>query len=117
MYDPQDDPRFQFLLNAFFANNELLSNKRKETELKRRLTPNLELKFEVKSKFQGLNPHPIFPVSKIEHKTSAPFEVPIDFEQDFNHPTFTYGKFMFCNPYSGLKYISSLKTLYNTIYN
>ena len=48
----------------------------KKTELKRLQNPNIELKFEVKVKFQGLNPHPIFHVSKIEHKTSpAPFEV------------------------------------------
>ena len=76
IYDPQHDPRFPILAESFFANNDLLSQKRKETELKRLQTPNRELKFEVKVKFQGLNPHPIFHVSKIEHKTSpAPFEV------------------------------------------
>ena len=76
--------------------------KEKKTELKPLQTPNLELKFEVKVKFQGLNPH----VSKIEHKTSpAPFEVVhIEFERDLNQPTFTYGNIVFCNPYSGLKY-------------
>ena len=70
IYDPQNDPRFPILAERFFANNDLLSHKRKETELKRLQTPNLELKFEVKVKFQGLNPHPNFHVSKIEHKTS-----------------------------------------------
>ena len=72
-------------------------------------TPNLELKFEVKVKFQGLKPHPIFHVSKIEHKTSpAPFEVVhIEFERDLNIPTITYGNIVFCNPYSGLKYKTS----------
>ena len=102
----QHDPRFPILAERFITNNDLLSHKRKETELKRLQTPNLELKFEVKVKFQGLNPHPIFHVSKIEHKSSpAPFEViHIDFERDLNIPTMTFGKIIFCNPYSGLKY-------------
>ena len=107
IYDPQNDPRFPILAERFIANNDLLSYKRKETELKPLQTPNLELKFEVKvSKFQGLNPH----VSKIEYKTSpAPFEVVhIEFERDLNQPTFTYGNIVFCNPYSGLKYTTSV---------
>ena len=109
IYDPQNDPRFPILAERFITNNDLLSHKRKETELKRLQTPNLELKFEVKVKFQGLNPHPIFHVSKIEHKTSpAPFEVVhIEFERDLNIPTITYGKITFCNPYSGFKYTTS----------
>ena len=109
IYDPQNDPRFPILAERFIANNDLLSQKRTETELKRLQTPNLELKFEVKVKFQGSNPHPIFHVSKIEHKTSlAPFEVVrIEFERDLTQPTITYGKIIFCNPYSGLKYTSS----------
>ena len=109
IYDPQHDPRFPILAERFITNNDLLSHKRKETELKRLQTPNLELKFEVKVKFQGLNPHPIFHVSKIEHKTSpAPFEVVnIDFERDLNIPTITYGLIIFCNPYSGPKYTTS----------
>ena len=100
IYDPQNDPRFSILAERFIANNDLLSHERKETELKRLQTPNLELKFEVKVKFQGLNPHPIFHVSKIEHKTSpASFEVVhIEFERDLNLPTITYGKIIFCNP-------------------
>ena len=82
IYDTQNDPRFSISAGRFIANNDLLSQKRKETELKRLQTPNLELKFEVKVKFQGLNPHPIFHISKIEHKTSpAPFDVVhIEFE-------------------------------------
>ena len=58
-------------------------------------------------------------MSKLEHKTSpAPFEVEnIEFERDLTQPTITYGKIIFCNPYSGLKYTSSFKTLYNTLYN
>ena len=109
IYDPQNDPRFPILAERFINNNDFLSHKRKETELKRLQTSNLELKFEVKVKFQGLNPHPIFHVSKIEHKTSpAPFEVVhIEFERDLNIPTITYGKIVFCNPYSGLKYTTS----------
>ena len=99
-YDPQNDPRFSILAERFIFNNDLLSHKRKETELKRLQTPNLELKFEVKVNFQGLNPHPIFHVSKIEHKTSpAPFEVVhIEVERDLTQPTITYGKIIFCNP-------------------
>ena len=106
--DPQNDPRFPILAERFITKNDLLSHKRKETELKRLQTPYLELKFEVKVKFQGLNSHPIFHVSKIEHKTSpAPFEViHIEFEQHLTQPTITYGKIIFCNPYSGLKYTS-----------
>ena len=109
IYDPQNDPRVLILAERFIANNDLVSHKRKETELKRLQAPNLELKFEVKVKFQGLNPHPIFHVSKIEHKTSpAPFEVVhIEFERDFSLPTITLGKIIFCNPYSGLKDASS----------
>ena len=60
IYDPQHDPRFLFLAERFITNNNLLSHRRKETKLKRLQTPNLELKFEVKVKFQGLNPHPKF---------------------------------------------------------
>ena len=84
IYDPQNDPRFPIVAERFITTNNSLSNKRKETELKRLQTPNLELKFEVKVKFQGLNPHPIFHVAKIEHKTTpAKFEVIlIDFNRD-----------------------------------
>ena len=97
IYDPQNDPRFPILAERFFANNDLLSQKRKETELKRLQTPNLDFKFEVKVKFQGLNPHPIFHVSKIEYKIShAPFELGhIEFERDLTQPTITYGKSSF----------------------
>ena len=70
IYDPQNDPRFPILAERFITNNDLLSQKRKETELKRLQTSTLELKFEVKVKFQGLYSHLIFYVSKIEHKTS-----------------------------------------------
>ena len=109
IYDPQNDPRFPILAERFIANNDFLSQKRKENELKRLQTSNLEFKFEVKVKFQGLNPHPIFHISKIEHKTSpAPFEVVhIEFERDLTQPTNTYGKIIFYNPYSGLEYTSS----------
>ena len=58
IYDPQNDPRLSILAERFNTNNDLLSQKRKKTELKRFQTRNLELKFEVKVKFQGLNPHP-----------------------------------------------------------
>ena len=109
IHDPQHDLRFPILAERFITNNDLLSHKRKGTELKRLQTPNLELKIEVKVEFQGLNPHPIFHVSKIEHKTSpTPFEVVhIDFERDLNIPTITYGKITFCNPYSGRRHTTS----------
>ena len=62
----------------------------------------------MKVKFHGLNPHPVFHVSKIEHKTTpAPFEViHIDLERDPQLPDLTYGKIVY-NPYSGLKYTTS----------
>ena len=109
IYDQQNDPRFPNLAERFIANNDLLSQKRKETELKHLQTSNLELNFGVKVKFQGLNPHPIFHVSKIEHKSSpAPFEVVhTEFERDLTQPTITYGKIIFCNPNSCLTNISS----------
>ena len=109
IYDPEHDPRFRILAERFITNNDLSSQKRKETELKRLPTPNVEPKFEVKVKFQGLNPNPMFHVSKIEHKTSpASFGlVHIEFERDLSIPTITYGKITFCNPYSGLKYTTS----------
>ena len=109
IYDQQNDPGLPILAERFITINDLSSQKRKETELKRLQTPNIELKFEVKVKFQSLNPHPIFHVSKIEHKTSpAPFEVVhIEIERDLSVPTSTYGQITFCNPYSGLKYTIS----------
>ena len=57
IYDPQNDPRFPILAERFINNNDLLSHKHKETELKRLQTPNLELKFEVKVKFQRSTPN------------------------------------------------------------
>ena len=67
-----------------------LSNKRKETELKRLQTSNLETKFEVEVRFQGFNPYAVFHFAKLEHKTTAaPFEVVhIDLERDPNRPPF-----------------------------
>ena len=56
IYDPSHNPRFPIPTERFIANNDLLSTKRKETELKRFQTPKLELKFEVKVKFQCFNP-------------------------------------------------------------
>ena len=109
IYDPQNDPRFPLLAERFITTNNSLSHKRKETELKRLQTPNLEIKFEVKVKFQGLNPHPIFHVAKIEHKTTpAPFEVIfVDFNRDPELNDLAYGKIVFYNPFSGLKYTTS----------
>ena len=79
--------------------------KEKKTELERLQTTNLELKFEVRVKFQGLNHHPIFHVAKIEHKTTpAPFEVIlVVFNRDPELHTLAYGKIVFYNPFSGLK--------------
>ena len=105
----QKRPRFPILTERFINNNDLLSNKRKGTELKRLQPPNLEIKFEVKVKFQGFNPHPVFHVAKIEHKTTpAPFEVVhTGLERDSNLPSLPYGKIVFYNPYSGLEYTTS----------
>ena len=107
-YDPKNDPHFPILRTLYYK-QQPLSNKRKETEHKRLQTPNLEIKFEVKVKFQGFNLHTIFHVSKIEHKTSpAPFEVVhIELERDLKMLTITHGKITFCNPYSGIKYTTS----------
>ena len=46
IYDPQNDPRFPILAERFINNNDLLSHKRKETELKglRHQIYNLSLK-------------------------------------------------------------------------
>ena len=109
IYDPQNDPRFPILAERFITTNNSLSTKRKETELKHLQTPNLELNFEVKVKFQGLNPHPIFHVAKIEHKTTpAPFEVIlVDFNCDPELHNLAYGTIVFYNPFSGLKYTTS----------
>ena len=97
----------------------MLSNKRKETELKRLQNPNLELTFGAKVKFQDFNPHPVFHVAKIENKTTpAPIEVVhIDFERDLNLSSLIYGKIVFYNPYSGLKYTTSFQTLCIPLYN
>ena len=77
--------------------------------MKRLQTFNLELKFEGKVEFRGLNPHPVFHVAKIEHKTTpAPFEITqIEFDRDPQLPDLTLGEIVFCNPYSGLEYTTS----------
>ena len=108
-YEPKNDPRFPILTERFITTNDSLSNKRKETELIRLQTSNLELKFEVKVKVQGLNPHPVLRVSKIGHKTTPPpFEgTPFEFERDPQLPDLTYGRIVFYNPFSGLKYTTS----------
>ena len=95
---------FQSLPNALLQ-IPIYYQTKKETELKRLQTSNLELKFEVKVKIHGLNPRPVFHVSKMEHKTTpAPFEVThIEFERDPQLPDLTNGKIVFYNPYSGLK--------------
>ena len=89
----------------------MLSHKRKETELKRLQNPNLELKFEVKVEFQGFNPHPVLKIAKIEHRTTpARFKVVHnDIERNPNLPSLTYGKIVFYNHYSGLKYSTSFR--------
>ena len=69
----------------------------KKTKHKRLQTPNLETKYEVKVKFQVFNPHPVFYVAKIEHKTNpAPIEiVHIDLERGRNLPSLTKCKIIF----------------------
>ena len=104
---------FQFLRNTLLQ----ISNKRKETELKIPQTSNLVVQFEVKVKVQGLNPHPVFHVAKMDYKTTpAILEfVHIDLERDPQLLTLTYGKIVFYNPYYGLKYTASFK-LFTFIY-
>ena len=87
IYEPQADPRFTILTERLFNNNDTLSTKRKETELKRLQNSNLELKFEVKVKFHGLNPHPVFQVAKLEYKITY-----IEFHGDSDLPDSAYGK-------------------------
>ena len=76
IYEPRFDPRFTLPAQRFINNNDTLSEKRKELDLERLQHPNLESTFEVKIRFQGFNPHPVFQVEKLEHKTTpAPFIV------------------------------------------
>ena len=70
IYEPRFDPRFTLLAERFIHNNDTFSQKRKEIELKRFQHPNIELKFKVKIRFQGLNPHPVFQGAKLEQKTT-----------------------------------------------
>ena len=55
------------------------------------------MRFEVKIRFQCLNPHPIFQVAKLEHKfTHAPFIVRyIDFNRNPTLPDLTFVKSCF----------------------
>ena len=59
--------------------------------------------------FQGLNLHPVFHVGKIEHQTTpALFEVIlVDFNRDPDLHNLAFGKIVFYNPFSGLKYTTS----------
>ena len=47
MYEPQSDPPFTLLTERFINNNDSISDKRKELELKRLQNPTLGLKFEI----------------------------------------------------------------------
>ena len=109
IYEPRFAPRFTLLAERFIHNNDSLSEKRTELELKRLQHANLEMKFEVKIRFQGLNPHPVFQVAKQEHTTTpAPSIVTyVDFNRDPTLPRLTYGKIIFYNTYSGLKLTTS----------
>ena len=67
------------------------------------------------------NPHPAFHVAKLEHKTSlVPFIVTLtEIHCDFDVPDITFGKNIFCYPYSGRKYNTSFQhknVLCNTIF-
>ena len=115
IYEPRIDPRFTLLAERFIHNNDTLSENLKKLELKRLQHPNLELKFEVKIRFQGLNPHPVFQVAKLEHKTT-PSHFIVTYV-DFNNgdpalPDLTYGKIMSYNHYSGFKYTTSFQNAY-----
>ena len=99
---------FQFLQNVL-SQLTIYYRRKEKKQLKRLQTSNLELKFEVEMKFQGLNTHPVIQVSKVEHKTTpAPFEVTyLEFEKNPNLPTLGYGRIVFYNPYSGPKYTTA----------
>ena len=118
MFTAQLYTKLKIILDClFFQNASLIPTilfllKRKKTELRRLQNPNLELKFEVKVKFNGLNPHPIFQVAKLEHKTTpAPFIVTyIEFHSEECLPDIAYGKIVYCNPYSGLNMLHLFNT-------
>ena len=97
------------LPERFINNNDTPPDKLKKRILKRLQNPNFELKLEVKYRFQGVIPHLVFQVAKLEHQTTpASFIVTyIDFKRDPTLPDVTYSKIMFYNPYSGLKDTSS----------
>ena len=78
----------------------------KERKLKRLQNSNIELKFESKIIFHGLNPHPVFQLAKQEHKTTpATFLLSnIEFHRDPDLPDLAKGKISSYNPYSGFKY-------------
>ena len=110
IYEPQADPRFTIFTERYNINNDTLSTKRNELELKRLPNSNLEFKFEGKVKLHCLKPHPVFQVAKLEHKTTpAPSIVTyIEFHRDSDLPDSVFGKFSFYNPYSGPYYTTSL---------
>ena len=93
IYEPRFDSRFTLLAERVIHNNDTLSEKRKELELERLQHPNLKLGFKVIIRFQGINPHLVFQVAKLEHKTTpAPFIVTyVDFNRDPTLPDSTYG--------------------------
>ena len=70
------------------------------------------MKFEVKISFQGLNPHPVFLETKLEHKTTpAPFIVTyVEFNRDPTLPDLTYGKIMFTTLFQASNTLHHSKT-------
>ena len=114
IYEPQSDPRFTILLERFNNTNDTLSIKRKEAELKKLQSSNLQFKFQVKVKINGVNPHFILEVTSLEHKTTpAPFIVTyIEVHGDPDLPDIAYCKIDFCNPYFGPIFTTSFQ--YNT---
>ena len=109
IFEPQSVPRFTIHTERFNNNNDTLSTKRKETELKWFPSPNIELKIEVKVKFNDLNPYQVFLVAKLQHKTtSVPFIVIYtEFHSDPDLLEIAYSEIVFCNPYSRHKYTTS----------
>ena len=63
-YDPKSNPCFPILTESFNGINDLRSNKGEETKIKRLQITTIEVKLEVNIKFQGLNPHRIFPLPR-----------------------------------------------------
>ena len=110
MNDLQTHPRFSIFTERFNSSNDTPSTKHQETECTRIKNISPELIFEVEVEFHSLNPHPVFQVATPEPRiTPLLFMLKyIDFNRDTQLLYLTSGKIGYYNPYSGLKYTTSL---------